>query len=162
MQPVLHTHLCGVQADVGTYMFWRHIRRTNNIKYLWNVSVFCGLSSVDRSTCVRAFSVITHTAVIFSTGSPGQRGSVHDHLLERQNNHLVTPFPHDTHLTDYMKLQLMSRGNKRMAVTVCGNQWVGICVIKKSFHVCTTAWGLLPHIWENEIQCCFNLITESN
>lgn len=48
------------------------------------------------------FTVMAHTAVIFSTGSPGQCGLVDVHLLERHSNHLVTPFPHDTLMTDYI------------------------------------------------------------
>lgn len=85
-----------------------------------SVSFGSCLSSVDRSTCVHAFTAITHAAVIFSTGGTGQCGLHHVHLLERHNNHLVTPLPQDTHMTDYEYLNLMSSGAERMVVAVMG------------------------------------------
>lgn len=67
---------------------------------------------------MRASAAVTHTAVIFSTGSPGQCGLLRVHLLERHYNHLVTPFPQDTHMTGYVYQQLMSLGAERLVVSV--------------------------------------------
>lgn len=108
IKPLFHSGLCAcgetriswrkpfgwdyrrLRVSLSEYL-WTFIQKYRNIILLSLPCVFSGLclSLVNRSTWVRGFTVIiAHTAVIFSTGSPGQCGLVDVHLLER---HTTSP-----------------------------------------------------------------------
>ena len=95
---------------------------------------------------------VTHTAVIFSTRSPDQCGFIHIHLLQRHNNHLVTPLQQDTHMIDYSHIQLMSSGAKRTGC-YCNRCWwnEGLIRFTRNIFECEAdeLWGLAAHIQEN-------------